>query len=101
MRRQIRRSVVFIVSFEHISHIFLVFLLLTLSKQMLPGKVIKMVSKIFWTVLLNPSRSDPGRREKINLNFYFHTSLWYLKEFKDLHKTFWGTKKKNENKNLS
>ena len=33
----------------------------------------------------NPSRSDPGRREKINLNFYFHISLWFLKRFyKDL-----------------
>ena len=26
-----------------------------------------------------PSHSDPGRKEKINLNFYFHTSLWCLK----------------------
>ena len=50
---------------------------------------------------VNSSPSDHRRREKINLNFYFHTSLWYLKEFKDLHKTFWGTTKKNENKNLS
>ena len=30
---------------------------------------------------INPSRSDPGQREKLNLNFYFHTSLWYLKRF--------------------
>ena len=30
---------------------------------------------------LNPPRPDPGRREKINLNFYFHTSLWCLKRF--------------------
>ena len=30
---------------------------------------------------VNPSRLDPGRREKINLNFYFHTSLWCLKRF--------------------
>ena len=28
---------------------------------------------------LNPSRPDPGRREKINLTFYFHTSLRLLK----------------------
>ena len=38
----------------------------------------------------NPSHPDPGQREKINLNFYFHTSLWYLKRFyeglKGLHK---------------
>ena len=41
---------------------------------------------------------------KINLIFYFHTSLWWLKRFyedlKDVHKTFWGTIKKCENKNL-
>ena len=28
-----------------------------------------------------PSRPDPGRREKINLNSYLHTSLWCLKTF--------------------
>ena len=33
-----RRSGLFIVNFEHISHLFLVFLLLTLKKQMLAGK---------------------------------------------------------------
>ena len=27
----------------------------------------------------SPSRSEPGGTEKINLNFYFHTSLWCLK----------------------
>ena len=53
---------------------------------------------------LNPSRPNLGRREKIKLNFYFHF-LWCLKRFyeglKDLHKTFWGTTKKCENKNLT
>ena len=29
-------------------------------------------------VIISP---DPGRREKININFYFYTSLWYLKRF--------------------
>ena len=42
---------------------------------------------------------------KINLNFYFYTSLWCLKRFyeglKGLHKTFWGSTKKCKNKNLS
>ena len=42
---------------------------------------------------------------KININFYFCTSLWCLERFyeglKGLHKTFWGTTKKCENKNLS
>ena len=42
---------------------------------------------------------------KINLIFYFYTLLWCLKSFyeglKGPHKTFWGTKKKWENKNLS
>ena len=26
----------------------------------------------------NPSHPDPGRTEKININFYFCTSLWCL-----------------------
>ena len=45
-----------------------------------------------WFGIGNPSRLDLGRREKVNLNFYFHTSLWCLKRFyvgpKGLHKTF-------------
>ena len=44
-------------------------------------------------------------KEKTNLNFYFHTSLWRFKRFyeglKGLHKTFCGTTKKCENKSLS
>ena len=36
-----RRSGVFFVNFEHISHLFLVFLFLTLQKQMLVGKGVK------------------------------------------------------------
>ena len=28
---------------------------------------------------LNPSRPNPGQREKLKLNFYFHTSLRCLK----------------------
>ena len=39
-----------------------------------------------------PSHPDHGRIEKINLNFFFHSSLLYLKWFyeglKGLHKTF-------------
>ena len=60
---------------------------------------------MFISSVINPSLPDPGRREKINLNFYVSTSLWYLKRFyedlKGLHKTFWGTTKKCENKNSS
>ena len=45
----------------------------------------------------------PDKKKK--LHFYFHTSLWCLRRFyeglKDLHKTFWGTTKKCENKNVS
>ena len=45
---------------------------------------------IFWKVLwkifalkptFNPSRPNPGRREKLKLSFYFHTCLWCLKRF--------------------
>ena len=41
---------------------------------------------------LNPYRSHPERREKINLHLYFHSCLWCLKRFcedlKGFHKTF-------------
>ena len=63
-----------------------------------------MVNKSIQGGSVNPSRPNPGQREKIKLNFYFHTSLWSRKRFyeglKGLHKTFWGTTKKCENKNL-
>ena len=56
-------------------------------------------------LLLIPFRPNPVRREKIEINFYFHTFLWYLKKLYEgldgLHKTFWGTRKKCENKNLT
>ena len=35
---------------------------------------------------------------KSDVNFYFHTSLWCLWRPESLHKTFWSTKKKCENK---
>ena len=37
---------------------------------------------------INPSRPNPGRREKIKLNSYFRTSVWCLKWFYEGHKTF-------------
>ena len=56
-------------------------------------------------LLINPPCPNPGRREKIDSNFYFLTSLRYLKMFyeglKGLHEIFCGTTKKCENKNLS
>ena len=38
---------------------------------------------ISWDTLTirNPSRPDPGEKEKIKLNFHSHTSLWYFKMF--------------------
>ena len=33
------------------------------------------------TLWFKPSRPDLGQREKINLNFNFHTSLWCLRRF--------------------
>ena len=54
--------------------------------------------------IFNPSRLNPGQKEKINLSFYFHNSLSCLKRFykghKGLHKTFWGATK-CESKDLS
>ena len=51
--RQRRRSGIFIVNFEHISHHFLVFLLLTLNKQMLAGNLHNVPS--------NTSRKQSGK----------------------------------------
>ena len=47
---------------------------------------------------LNHSRPNLEQREKINLNVYFHTTLWCLKFYE---KTFWDITKKWENENLS
>ena len=54
--------------------------------------------------LIIPYCSDLGRREKINLNFCFYTSLWCLKSLSEdlggFHKAFCGPTKKCESKNL-
>ena len=51
--------------------------------------IIDVFTKYAW---FRTSHPNPGRREKTELNFYFHTSLWRLKRFheglKSLHKTF-------------
>ena len=46
-RRQWRRSGVFTVNFEHILHLFVVFLLLTLNTQLLVGTVKKCIKNFF------------------------------------------------------
>ena len=40
---------------------------------------------------VNPSRPDPRQAEKINLNFYLHTSLWCLKKFYEGLKGIYST----------
>ena len=39
-------------------------------------EVLTYLSKIFRSIMnmINPSRPNPGRRDKMKLNFYFHTS---------------------------
>ena len=60
------------------------------------------INKIISFFHVNPQRPNSVQKEKINLYFYFHTSLWCLKRFYEgLHKTFWGTTKKCKNKNLT
>ena len=65
------------------------------------------LDKVFINLLTlpAPSISEKCIKIKIDINFYFHTSLRCLKRFyedlKDLHKTFWGTTKKYKNKNLN
>ena len=46
------------------------------------------VLKILVLPPVNPARRDPIWREKVDLNFYFHTSLWCLIRLIGLHKTF-------------
>ena len=41
------------------------------------------VKFVFQSCIINPSRPSPGQREKINLNMYFHTSLWCPKRFNE------------------
>ena len=71
-------------------------------------------ARVSWIFKLNIFRPNAGRREKIDLNFYFHfyfhTSLWYLERFyeglkglkrpKAFIKPFEAPQKKCENKNL-
>ena len=53
--------------------------------------------------MFNHSFSNPGRKEKISLTFYFQTLLRGLNKFNegfyDFHKTFRGTNKKGKNIN--
>ena len=61
------------------------------------------------TLFINPFHPMHFRKlyenNKVNWNFYFHTFLWCFKSFYEdlegLYKTFWGTTKKCENKNLN
>ena len=74
--------------------------------QLMPWSIIICQILNLWRAVLTlPAPCISESYVKINLSFYFHTSLWCLKRFyeglKGLHKTFWGTTKKCENKNLS
>ena len=92
--------------FEHIPCLFLLFLLLILNMQMFAGLYLINGVKLINIVLTRPV-SIPGK-EKINLNFYFHTLLWRLKRFYESLKgfrlkrlkTFLRTLKKCENSNF-
>ena len=82
----------------------------TLSNRQSSGWPLGKEKEVFWSHknvslahhYFNPLHPNPGRREEINLNFYFLTSLWCLKRFYEglygLGKTFWGTTKKCEKK---
>ena len=51
------------------------------AETSLSNRYLSDVTKDLMIVQLNPSRSYLIRRERINLNLYFHKSLWYLKMF--------------------
>ena len=54
------------------------------------------LSRFYNRYYINPSRPNPGRREKVKLNFDFYTSLWCLKRFYEgfmrHHKEVWKSK---------
>ena len=56
----------------------------------------------YWKLKCSFSRLDPGRREKCWLKFFFSHFFVVPQRFykgpKDLHKAFWGTTRKSENK---
>ena len=68
-------------------------------------KIILKRKHFVYLTLPAPRISESWIKIKVNWSFYFHTSLCCLKRFyeylKGLHKTFWDTTKKRENKNLS
>ena len=66
-RRHQRRSGVFIVNFEHISHLFLVFLLPTLNKQMLAGPRFESLSRNILNHLCLTKRTRTKLRHTVNI----------------------------------
>ena len=73
-RRSWRRSCVFIVNFEHISHLFLVFLLLTLNKQMSAGfSQKKLHYRYFWIPKYAPDSHYFKGLKHMNLGFILLT----------------------------
>ena len=66
-------------------------------KKVISEKEEKTHSTTLVDYFLYPSCPDNGRREKINLHFNFHTSLWYLSRFMKALKAT----QKCENKNFS
>ena len=83
-----RRSGVFIVNFKYILHLFLVFLLLTLNKQMLPGLLLSqlplfslngVISVPTWEVVVKGWPwfiSDVLNLVATDNGFLFHPSSW-------------------------
>ena len=85
------RSSVFIVNPKHISHLILVFLLLTLKIKMPAGNVFP-VLRIHFNVplyfntepLLPRVFQNVALKQKLTKIFYFYTSLWSFKRIQDL-----------------
>ena len=59
------------------------------NRSLVSRKISFEIRSKIWRRSLNHFRPNPGWREKIELNFYFHTSLWCIKRtFKALIKPF-------------
>ena len=77
-RRHWRRSSVFMVNFEYISHLFLVFLLLTLTKQMLANLVLFSIPLLHVPIQQTRFKSENIWMTKWFFPFCFRPLEWRL-----------------------
>ena len=92
------RSTFFVVDFEHISHLFLVLLLLTLNKLVFPGshpvnlKTLKLVT----AATINNVKTRPSKAKVLTWKIFPHHPLYHVlyqkvKKIFLRRKSYWGS----------